>query len=351
MSLEKTGLTLGFIALADCAPLAAAKALGYFEEEGLSVALNCEPSWANIRDKVSVGALDGAHMLGPLTLASTMGLGGGGEAPMIAAMSLNLNGSAITISRKLAEALRALDPEAMAQRPRTAEPLKRLIEQRKAAGEPPLTFAAVFPYSVHNYELRYWLAEGGVDPDEDVRIVIVPPARLIERLAAGEIDGFCVTAPWNAVALLSGLGEVIVHACEIWTRSPDKVLGVTEDWAARHPQTLSALIRATAKGAAWADEPANRPELARILADPAVVGTSETVMRLFLLGGTPELQVFDDPDYIVFHRDGANRPSHGQAHWFLEHMIRWGHAPGDVDANATAARAYRPDLYEAAFKA
>lgn len=350
MSLEKRDLTLGFIALADCAPIAAAKARGFFEEEGLDVTLSREPSWANVRDKLAVGALDGAHILGPLTLASHLGLGGGGPAPIAAAMALNLNGSAITLSRPLADALRALDPAAMATRLKTAGPLARLIERRKAAGEAPLTFAVVFPYSVHNYELRHWLAAGGVDPDEDVRIVVTPPARMVERLAAGEIDGFCVTAPWNAAAVLQGLGEVVAHACEIWNRSPDKVFGVTEAWAERRPETLSALVRAIVRGAAWAEE--NRADLARLLADPAVVGAPEAAMRLFLLGGgAPELHAFDDPDYIVFHRGEANRPLVEHAEWFLAHMARWGQVPPGLDTAAAARRAYRPDLYDAAFKA
>ena len=154
MSLERTDLRLGFIPLNDAAPLIVAKAKGYFAGEGLDVTLAREVSWANIRDKVSVGLLDGAHMLGPLPIACSLGLSGP-STPMITPFSLNLNGSAITVSRGLADAMRAADPQGMSQRPRTARPLRAAIEARRAAGEPPLTFAVVFPYSMHNYELRY----------------------------------------------------------------------------------------------------------------------------------------------------------------------------------------------------
>lgn len=348
MSVERPDLTLGFVALADCAPLVVAKAHGLFEAEGLNVTLSREPSWANVRDKLAVGALDGAHLLGPMALASTLGLGGA-PAPVTAAMALNLNGSAITVSKVLAEQLRATDPAAMATRLKTAEPLARLLAAQRSAGEPPLTFAVVFPFSVHNYELRHWLAAGGVDPDRDVRIVVTPPARMVERLAAGEIDGFCVTAPWNAVAVVQGLGEVVAHACEIWNRSPDKVFGVAENWAERHPATLAALVRAMVKAAAWADVRENRPALAALLADAALVGAPEAALSLALLGGgAPELHAFDDPDYIVFHRGGANRPLVEHAEWFLSHMARWRQLPAGSDTAAAARRTYRPDLYEAA---
>ena len=196
--LEQTDIRLGFIPLNDAAPLIVAKVKGLFDAEGLDVALSREASWANIRDKVSVGLLDGAHMLGPMPIASSLGLSGPAT-PMIAPFSLNLNGSAVTVSKALAEAMRAADPEGMARRPRTARPLRAVIEARRASGEALLTFAVVFPFSMHNYELRYWLAEAGIDPDKDLRLVITPPPRMAANLASGAIDGFCVGAPFDPV--------------------------------------------------------------------------------------------------------------------------------------------------------
>ncbi|HKT54029.1 MAG TPA: CmpA/NrtA family ABC transporter substrate-binding protein, partial [Caulobacteraceae bacterium] len=198
MTAEKPNLKLGFIALTDCAPLIVAQEKGFFVDEGLDVVLSREASWANVRDRLSAGLIDGAHMLGPMAVAQSLGLGGGGPAVSVP-LALSMNGSAITISKPLAEALRILDAFGMAGRPRTAHGLKLLVDRRRAKGQPPLTFAVVFPYSIHNYQLRYWLAAGGVNPDRDVRLVVTPPTRLVERMAAGEIDGFCVTAPWNSL--------------------------------------------------------------------------------------------------------------------------------------------------------
>ena len=250
--LEKTDLTLGFVALTDCALLIVAKDKGLFEAEGLDVTLSRDVSWANIRDKVAGGALDGAHMLAPMALALTLGVGG--EAvPMITPLSLNANGSSISLSAAVAEAVQALDPAAAERTPRTAHVLKRLIDARKAAGERPLTFAVVFPYSLHNYMLRYWLADAGIDPDQDVRITVTPPPRMAARLEAGEVDGFCVGAPWGGAVEASGAGRMVLHGAEFWPGAPDKVLGVTAAWAKAHPETLKAVLRALVRASVWAD--------------------------------------------------------------------------------------------------
>lgn len=350
MSLELTHLRLGFIALNDAAPLIAAKVKGFFAREDLDVDLAREASWANIRDKVSMGLLDGAHMLGPLPIACSLGLSGPAT-PMLAPFSLNLNGSAITVSKSLADAMRAADPEGMGRRPRTARPLRAVIEARKAAGEPPPTFAVVFPFSMHNYELRYWLAEAGIDPDRDLRIVITPPPRMAARLASGEVDGFCVTAPWNAMAVAEGTGEIMIYASEIWRVGPDKVFGVTRDWAERNPETLQALLRGLLKAAAWCDEPANRAELGAILAAPAFLDAPVQVVRQSLVGAPPYAR--DEPgepslDYIIYHRYAASFPWRSHAVWFLTQMRRWGQIGPDVDMAAIAEAVYRPDLYRAA---
>ena len=350
MSLERTDLRLGFIPLNDAAPLIAAEAKGFFAAEGLDVTLAREASWANIRDKVSVGLLDGAHMLGPLTIACTLGLSGPAT-PMITPFSLNLNGSAITVSKALADAMRAADPEGMAQRVRTARSLKAVIEQRRTAGEPPLTFAVVFPFSMHNYELRYWLAEGGLDPDADLRIVITPPPRMAARLASGEIDGFCVTAPWNALAVAQGTGEIVIYASDIWKVGPDKVLGLTAAWAEQRPKTLQALLRALLRSAIWCDEPGNRAELGAILAGPDYLAAPVEVVSQSLVGSPPFAP--DQPgeashDYIIYHRYAASFPWRSHAVWFLTQMRRWGQIGPEVDFARTAEAVYRPDLFRTA---
>ena len=331
-------LRLGFIPLADCAPLAVADAFGLFEEEGLAVTLVREASWATIRDKVQARLLDGAHMLGPMPLASSLGAGGERSA-MIAPMVLNRNGSAISVSNALAERMRQLDVEAMSARPRTARALKRVVEERRGLGGGPLTFAAVFPFSLHAYVLRDWLAEAGIDPDRDVRLVITPPPRMAAQLRSGEIDGFCVGAPWNAVAEADGSGEIMVRTRELWPGKPDKVLGVAAAFAEREPRALQALLRALVKAAAWADAPQNRPALARLLAQPQYVGQPEPVLARSLV---------DSPGALVFHAEGANLPSLEEAAWILAQMRRWGQIDSGVDLAGTAAAVYRPDLYRLA---
>lgn len=320
-------LTLGFIPLTDCAPLVVAKARGFFAEEGLEVALSREASWATIRDKVAVGALDGAHMLAPMALAADA---------MLAPLALNQNGSAVTVSVKLAGLLREIDPEAMAAPLITAAALAKLVDQRRGQGAPPLTFAVVFPQSMHNYALRYWLAQAGIDPDRDVRLVVTPPPRMVEHLRSGEIDGFCVGAPWNAVAMDEGLGEVLIKASQFWLGGPDKVFGLTAAWAEHHPDELRAALRALIRASAWADEPGHHAELVALLSRADHVGVA------------PEALASALKSEIVFHRDAAGLPRREHALWFLSQMARWGQVGPGVDLDAVADRVYRPDLFREA---
>lgn len=325
-------LRLGFIPLTDCAPLAVAHALGFFEEEGLNVTLEREASWATIRDKVAVGALDGAHMLAPMALAATAG----GEGEILAPLALNQNGSAVTVSTALADEIGAVALTDFSRPPVTAEALARVVAARRARGEGPLTFAVVFPYSMHNYLLRYWLAQGGVDPDRDVRLVVIPPPRMVERMRAGEVDGFCVGAPWNAVAEAEGVGRILVAASQFWPGGPDKVLGVPAALAERRPDELRACLRAVMRGAAWADTPENRETLVDLLARPDRVGATPVAIARAL------------DSEIVFHRDAAGLPRREHGLWFLSQMTRWGQIGAEHDLQALVDRVYRPDLYREA---
>jgi NitT/TauT family transport system ATP-binding protein/nitrate/nitrite transport system substrate-binding protein len=325
-------LTLGFIPLTDCAPLVVAKAQGFFAEEGLEVALSREASWATIRDKVAFGALDGAHMLAPMALAP-MGLEGGS---MLAPLALNQNGSAITVSTRLAAMMSEADPGALAAPLVTAQALAAVVAPRRGQGAPPLTFAVVFPHSMHNYFLRYWLAQAGIDPDRDVRLVVTPPPRMVEHLRSGEIDGFCVGAPWNAAAVDEGLGESLIKASQFWPGGPDKVFGVTAAWAAGHGDELRAALRALIRAAAWADEPGNHAELVALLSRPDHVGVE------------PEIVARALKSEIVFHRDAAGLPRREHALWFLSQMVRWGQVGPDLDLATVADRVYRPDLFREA---
>ena len=206
-----------------------AKERGYFSRHGLEVELSREVSWATVRDKVATGALDAAQMLAPMPFASTLGLGGL-ALPICTGLSLDLDGNAITVSEALYRRLADADPEALIGRPLHATALRAVIEQDREAGRPPLRFGIVFPYSTHDLELRYWLASAGIDPERDVSLRVVAPPFMVQRLEEGHLDGYCVGEPWNALAAGRRSGRTLVTKHEIWNHSPEKVLGVSEEW-------------------------------------------------------------------------------------------------------------------------
>jgi nitrate/nitrite transport system substrate-binding protein len=337
--LEKTELALGFIPLTDCAPLVAAAEKGFFAREGLSVRLAREPSWANIRDKVAVGALDGAHMLGAMPVAATLGIDAIAK-PMVAPVSFNLGGDAITLSNAVADrAAKAVGGIASGAALDPAR-LKGLIERDRAAGRRKLVLASVYAFSSHNYLLRYWLAAGGIDPDRDVRFVTVPPPQMVTQLAAGRIDGYCVGEPWNARALSLGIGVTAARSKDVWNRHPEKVLGLTAAWAAAHPNTCQALIRALIQACAWLD--ANRAEAAHILARPECVGADEATIAAALVGTA------ESPANHVFFAGAASYPWRSHALWYATQMLRWRQAQDLAAAARAAERTYAPELYRAA---
>ena len=350
MNLEKPQLTLGFIPLTDCAPLVVAREKGFFERYGLDVALSKETSWANIRDKLAIGVLDGAQLLAPMVVASHLGLGPV-DRPVVTSLSLDLNGNAITLSEALFQRLRELDPEAMRQQPVSAEPLRRLIEADRAAGRPPLTFATVFPYSSHNYALRYWMAAAGIDPDNDVQLIVIPPPQMVSRLRQGAVDGYCVGEPWNAVAVQEGLGRVVATGWDIWRNGPEKVLGVNQEWAEQYPETHLALVSAVLDAARWLDQPANRLEVVELISQSRYVNAPPDVVRMSMMGTFQ--YAYNEfprsrPDFNVFHRYAANFPWRSHALWFLTQMLRWGQIAQAVDLLEVASAAYRPEVYREA---
>lgn len=349
-NLEKTTLTLGFIPLTDCAPLVIAKEHGYFAKYGLDVTLSKETSWANIRDKVAMGILDGAQMLAPMPLAMTLGIGPIHK-PMVTAFTLDLNGNAITVSNALYERMLQADPASMAQRPLSARALKSVIDADRKTGRAPLTFAMVFPESTHNYELRYWMAAAGIDPDNDVRLVVVPPPQMVSQLERGSIDGCSVGEPWNAQAVQSGIGRTLITKYEIWNNSPEKVLGVTQEWAEQYPNTHRALLMALLEAGRWLDAPDNRIVAAALIARSIYVNAPEHVVRMSMTGTfqyAPGEMPRALPDFNVFHRYAANFPWRSHALWFLTQMLRWGQITRPIDLRAVAEEVYRPQVYREA---
>ena len=316
-------LRFGFIALDDAAPLIVAAARGVFAEEGLEVELVREVSWATMRDKLEVGALDGAHLLAPMALAAAASEE---LSPLIAPLALNLNGPAVTLSSRLARSVGA-GPG--------AEGLGRLVARRREEGASPITLAVVFPWSTHNYLLRAWLSRAGIDPDRDVRLTVAAPSRMTELLAEGVVEGVCVTEPWGAAAVAAGAGFTAVRASQLWPRTPDKVFAVKARWAEADPSRLQAVLRALLRAAAWADAPQNTGALAALLSEPAYVDAPAEVIAASLSD-------------LVFHHDGANAPQPAHAEWLLRQMVRWGHLAAGADLPALAQRVYRTDLYDQA---
>ena len=344
--LEKTELKIGIIPLTDCAVLVMAKVKGFFAKYGLNVSLSSEASWANIRDKVQTGLLDGAQMLAPMPIASTLGVGGIKSA-MVTAFSLGLNGNAITVSSELYQRMLDIDPENATQPNRCAYALKKVIDADKHAGKKPMTFAMVFPFSSHNYQLRYWLAAAGIHPDIDLRLTVVPPPQMVENLVDRNIDGFCVGEPWNEVAVTQGVGRTLLTSYQIWNNSPEKVFGVTAAWAEAHPNTHRALLMALLETAEWLDEPGHREEVADMLAKE-FINVSSDVVKMSMTGTfkfSSQEAPIPLPDFNVFHRYAANYPWLSHAEWFISQMIRWGQLHEPVKISEVAKAVYRPDLF------
>lgn len=341
-------LRLGFLPLLDCAPLVIAQELGFYRQEGLSVRLVRESSWATLRDKVVFGLLDGAHMLAPMPLASSLGLGSVHK-PLITALGLGLNGNAISLSTHLYQQLQDITGQSRPAPLPAAQALKRYLFQQEA--DKPLTLATVFPFSMHNYQLRHWLAQGGIDPDRDLNLVVVPPAMMVSALASGEINGFCVGEPYNAMAVRAGVGRIALTGHDIWAHAPEKVFGVTEDWAARHPETHHKLLRALLRACQWLDEPENRSALAGVLTESRFMDIDQKTLEVAVAQMASHQGRVTDSNNLLpcthkyFYRHGATVPTLLQARWVADQMLRWGQASQPV-SEAALNRVYRTDVYD-----
>jgi len=348
--MSQAQLRIGFIPLADAAALIVAADKGFIASEGLEVELVREVSWSNVRDKLNIGLFDAAHLLAPVAIASSLGIGHV-KVPIVAPFGLGVNGNAITVSPALYAAIAAVAEGNLVDPMASARALARVVASRRARGEEPLTFGMTFPFSTHNYHLRFWMAAGGVDPDEDVRLVVLPPPYMVESLASGHVDGFCVGAPWNSVAVDLGIGFILHFVSEILLRAAEKVLAIRERWAREHPDTLLRLVRAHGRAAAFIEDEANRDEVTALLAAPDRIGVAPEVVRRTLDGRlkvAPDGTVRANNRYLLVGRKDAARPDPMQAAWLYAQMVRWGQAPLSVELLVTARAVFRPDLYDAA---
>jgi ABC-type nitrate/sulfonate/bicarbonate transport system substrate-binding protein len=345
-----TKLRIGFIPLADATALLIAVDKGFAAAEGLDIELIREVSWSNIRDKLNIGLFDAAHLIAPVAIASSLGLGHI-KVPIVAPFGLGVNGNAITVSPTLHAALRDAADGNMRDPMVTAIALSKVVAARKAKGQEPLTFGMTFPFSTHNYHLRFWMAAGGVDPDEDVRLVVLPPPYMVESLQSGHVDGFCVGAPWNSVAVDLGIGHIVHFVSDILARAAEKLLGVRQKWAEENPDTIARLVRAHRRAADFVEDANNRDEVAALLAAPNRVGVEPDVIRRTLDGRlkvSPDGTYRSDPRYLLVGRLGAARPDPVQAAWLYAQMVRWAQAPLSAEMLAAAKAVFRPDFYDAA---
>ena len=364
LELEKDELTFGFIKLTDMAPLAVAYENGYFEDEGLFVTLEAQANWKVLLDGVISGQLDGAHMLAGQPLAATIGYGT--QAHIITPFSMDLNGNAITVSNEIWDQMRPNIPsmaDGRPQHPISAAALKPVVEDYQDQGIP-FNMGMVFPVSPHNYELRYWLAAGGLEPGyyspddvtgqigADVLLSVTPPPQMPATMEAGTIFGYCVGEPWNQQAVFKGIGVPVITDYQLWKNNPEKVFGITKEFSEENPNTTIALTKALIRAAIWLDENenANRPDAVEILSRSEYVGADYDVIANSMTGFF-EFEKGDtrpQPDFNVFFRYNATYPFYSDAIWYLTQMRRWGQIAepkSDEWFMDTAKSVYRPDIY------
>ncbi|HYM03839.1 MAG TPA: CmpA/NrtA family ABC transporter substrate-binding protein [Stellaceae bacterium] len=336
-------ITLGLLRLTDAAPLIVARELGIFAEEGLDVRLAIEPSWANVADKIAYSLMDGAVMLPPLAFALNLGLRGN-VTPLVVPMSLSLKGNTITVSQTIdADISRGRAGQGTPTALDAARRFAAALRASGRAGSRP-ALAVVHAYSTHNLLLRYWLAAGGLDPNRDVELIVLPPAQVVDALASGTIVGFCAGAPWGIAAARAGIGRTLVMTSGIWNNHPEKVLAIGRRWAEDNPDQLQAMLRALLGAARYCDEPANARHVADLVAETLTLDTAAVLASL------PGAAALDRTaaDVSTFFSNAANFPWRSHAVWFLREMARWGYIGPDVEFSALAASVYRPDLYRLA---
>ncbi len=369
LDIEKDELKFGFIKLTDMAPLAIAYEKGYFEDEGLFVTLEAQANWKVLLDGVIDGQLDGAHMLAGQPLAATIGYGT--EAHIVTPFSMDLNGNGITVSNEIWEAMKPNVPkmaDGRPQHPISAAALKPVVEDYTDQGLP-FNMGMVFPVSTHNYEIRYWLAAGGLEPGfyspddvtgtigADVLLSVTPPPQMPATMEAGTIYGYAVGEPWNQQAVFKGIGVPVITDYDMWKNNPEKVFGLTKEFTEQYPNTTLAITKALIRAAIWLDENdnANRPEAVEILSRSEYVGADYDVIANSMTGFF-EFEKGDRrpaPDFNVFFRYNATYPYYSDAIWYLTQMRRWGQiaeAKPDQWYFDTAASVYQPGIYMEAAK-
>ena len=309
---EKEEVKIGFIPLTDCASVVMASVLGIDKKYGVKIVPTKESSWASVRDKLVNGELDFAHVLYGLVYGVHLGVGGP-KKDMAVLMTLNNNGQAITLSKKLADK-GAIDGASLAK--------------LMAAEKREYTFAQTFPTGTHAMWLYYWMAANGINPMKDAKVITVPPPQMVANMRVGNMDGFCVGEPWNHRAIMDGIGITATTTQDIWKDHPEKVLGTTAEYAKKYPNTSRAVMAAILEASRWIDASiANRNKMAETIADKAFVNTSLDAVNQRILGRYQNGlgKTWDDPNSMKFYNEGlVNFPYLSDGMWFLTQHKRWG---------------------------
>jgi len=332
---EKTELKVGFIPLTDCASVVMAAVQGFDKKYGIKIIPTKEASWAAVRDKLTNGELDAAHVLYGLIYGVQMGIGGP-KKDMAMLMNLNHNGQAITLSSQLKD-----------KGVTDGVSLRALITKEKRE----YTFAQTFPTGTHAMWLYYWLAANGINPFTETKTVVVPPPQMVANMRVGNMDGYCVGEPWGARAIADKIGFTATTTQDIWKDHPEKVLGTTAEWVQKYPNTARALIAAVLEASRFIDTTANRVQVAKVICDKSYVNTTEDVIEGRFLGHYDNGigKKWEDPNMMKFYNDGAvNFPFLSDGMWFLTQHKRWGLLKDEPDYLGVAKKVNQIELYKQA---
>jgi nitrate/nitrite transport system substrate-binding protein len=337
---ERPELKFGIIALTDCSPIVIAHEKGFFKKYGIQSSISKEASWAVIRDKLQTGDNQATHMLLGMPIASTMGLMGSVKKPICFPWLLNRNGQAITLKSDWIGKVNE-DPKA----------LKPFADKAKSLGEP-LTFAMTFPPGTHAMWMRYYLGAGGIHPEKDINLTVVPPPQMVANMKVGKMDGFCVGEPWNARSVAEKIGFTGITTQKMWPDHPEKVCAFLSEFAEQNPKTVKAACKALHEASVWLDDLGNRPEQCDIISRPSYVNCPKPIILGRLLGDYDmgDGRTLKDDHYMIFHQRNCNYPQPKYAKWWLSQFRRWGFVAGAPDYDGVARQTARPDIYEEAMK-
>ena len=337
---ETSALNFGIIALTDCSPIVIAHEKGLFKKYGINSTVTKGANWAAIRDNLSSGTIQATHMLIGMPIASTMGLAGSPKKPMIIPWLLNRNGQAISLKTEWKGKI-SDDPKA----------LKPLVKQAQGLGEP-LTFAMTFPPGTHAMWMRYYLAAGGIHPDKDVSLIVVPPAQMVSNMKIGKMDGFCVGEPWGARAISDGIGFTSVSTQDLWKDHPEKVCAFLAEFADKNPKTVKAVLKALHEASVWLDDMGNRPEQCELVSRATYINCDAKTILGRLQGHYDygDGRKKEDEYFMHFSRRNCNYPQPKYGKWFLTQFRRWGMLKGAPDYEGICKQVMRTDIYEEAMK-